>query len=216
MLLIFGALFAKKVIKILGEKIKAGAVKTKQMIKSTTQARENNLSKLERFFEEKIQNLSSVPGMSEKSALIMLNKELGDIRKIREIVEMVKNEVGQKAMEGLIKNGNKDASKGRSKDENRDRIIENFSIEDMKELVEKGESTDQADFEIFQKLMSMLHAQIFCIIDTVKEKLNQRIEEIKLKKIGKMNPDKQLSDPKASQKEGPKANQTKGPSLRNT
>lgn len=218
-LLILGALFAKKVIKISGEKIKEGVVKARKVIKSTPQARENNFSKFERFFEEEIQNLSSVPGMSESSALIILNKQLEDIRKIRKIVEMVKNEVGQKAMEGLIKDKSKDKSKdeskGGNKDESKDGIIENFSIEDMKELVEKGESTDQADFEIFKERMSMLYGQVSPIIDIVQQKFHQRIEKINLKKIAKMNPDNQLSNPDASQTEGPKASQAKGPSLGN-
>lgn len=92
---------------------------------------------------------------------------------------MLKNEAGQKAMEGLIQ----------------DKIIKNFSIEDMKELVEKGESTDQADFQIFKKHMSVLYDQISWTIDSVEEKFHQKIEE--------MNPNNQLSNPEASQAKGP-------------
>lgn len=183
-LLILGALLAKKVIKISGEKIKEGIVKARQMIKSTPQVRENNFSKFERFFEEKIQNSPNAQWMSEDNFLIMLKKQLEDIRKIREIGEMLQSEVGQKAMEELIT----------------DKMITNFSIEDMKELMKKGEST--ADFEIFKDLLYIHYDQMSFRIDSVQEKLNQKIEEIKLKKIAKMNPDNQLSSLDASQKEG--------------
>ncbi|WP_438456284.1 glycine zipper family protein [Wolbachia endosymbiont of Kerria lacca] len=161
--------------------IKEGAIDSGKAVKSlvkdlidklpTIQDRDKNFYKL-------LQELSQL--------LLQSGKEGSEIKNIQDkaqIIEMLRNEGQQSAIQELVKNG----------------TIQNFSEADMIRLLEKGLSTHEEDM---QKLLDLMKDFLPAIMASGNNEI-EKVEEIVNKKVEEMKPYSQVENVSLKQgKEG--------------
>lgn len=165
-----------------GEKIKEGAVETGKAVKSfvkdvidklpTIQDRDKNFYKL-------YQELSQL--------LLQPGKEGSEIKNIQDkaqIIEMLRNEGQQSAIQELVKNG----------------TIQKFSGDDMSRLLNKGLSTHLDDQGVLKELMEKFQPAIMAIGDNDIEKVREKVNE----KVKEMKPSPEVKNPSSEQVDGNK------------
>lgn len=165
----FVALFAIAAIGYLiyqnrGE-IKEGAIDSGKAVKSllkdvvdklpTIQDRDKNFYKL----RQELSQLLLQPGKE--------GSEIKNIQDKAQIIEMLRNEGQQSAIQELVKNG----------------TIQNFSEDDMSRLLNKGLSTHLDDQGVLKEFMEKFQPEIMAIgdndIEKVREKVNEKVKEMK-------------------------------------
>ena len=146
--------------------IKEGAIEAGKAVKSfvkdvvdklpTILARENNFDRL---------RSELLAGIADDSKL-KAGQSMEDAKNQNKIVEMLRNEDQQSAIQELVKNG----------------TIQNFSEADMIRLLEKGLSTHEEDMQKLLDLMKDFLPEIMAIgsdIEEVERKVNEKVKEMK-------------------------------------
>ncbi|MGL9762408.1 MAG: hypothetical protein ACR5LB_09800 [Wolbachia sp.] len=127
----------------------------------TVQARENNFAKLK---NDLLKQYHKSTGEEQTT----LNNKI-------EIIKMLQSEGQRSAIKELIKDG----------------TIQNFSEDEMKRLIEKGDSTHVEDMEKLKGFMDNFLPKIMAIgegkIEEVEEKVNEKVKE--------MNPPSAIDNP---------------------
>ncbi|QCB63053.1 hypothetical protein EJB00_05925 [Wolbachia endosymbiont of Drosophila mauritiana] len=162
-----------------GEKIKEGAIEAGKAVKSsykdlidklpTIQARENNFDRL---------RSELLAGIADDSKL-KAGQSMEEAKNQNKIVEMLRNEGQQSAIQELVKNG----------------TIENFSEADMIRLLEKGLSTHLDDKKPFDDLIDQFQPAIMAIGEGKIEKVEEKVNE----KAQKMKPSPEVKNPNLEQ-----------------
>ncbi|QOD38277.1 glycine zipper family protein [Candidatus Wolbachia massiliensis] len=159
--------------------IKEGLIEAGKAIKSfvknlidklpTFQNRNNNFYKL---YQELSQLIVDTYG-SEKEG------EAKNALDKAKVIEMLQNEEQRSAIGELVKEG----------------VIGNFSKEDMDRLIEKGNSTHEADKDALNELMDKFQPAITAIGENDIKKVEQKVSE----KVEEMRPKSQVDDPDSEQ-----------------
>ncbi|MGL9725673.1 MAG: hypothetical protein ACR5KV_03100 [Wolbachia sp.] len=123
----------------------------------TIQARENNFSKLRGSL------LRDIIGYDVSKE----SKTITDTQNKAKVIKMLQNEGQRSTIQELIK----------------DKIIQNFSEDEMKKLIDKGISTHESDMKALDELMKKFLLTIMVIskndIKEVEEKVNEKVEQMK-------------------------------------
>ncbi|MGL9757376.1 MAG: hypothetical protein ACR5LA_00570 [Wolbachia sp.] len=161
-----------------GEKIKEGAIDAGKAVKSsykdlidklpTIKTREKNFYKL---------HIELLAGIADGSKL-KEGQNTEDAQNQNKILEMLQNEVQQSAIKKLVEEG----------------VIKNFSKEDMKKLVEKGNSTYEEDIKALKEGIKKFLPAIMAIDSDIKE-VEQKVNE----EAQKMKPYSQVDSPSYEQ-----------------
>ncbi|WP_341821198.1 glycine zipper family protein [Wolbachia endosymbiont (group A) of Myopa testacea] len=155
--------------------IKEGAIEAGKAVKSfvknvidklpTIQDRNKNFYKL----HQELSQLALQTGTEDN--------KIKNIQDKAKVIEMLQNEEQQLAIKKLVE----------------EEVIQNFSKEDMKKLVEKGNSTHEEDMKVLDDLINKFQPAIMAIgndeIEEVEQKVNEKAQEIK--------PDSQLGSSSA-------------------
>ncbi|MGL9702720.1 hypothetical protein [Wolbachia endosymbiont of Cimex lectularius] len=139
----------------------------------TVQARENNFAKLKNDL------LEQYPKSTGEEQTTLNNKI--------EIIKMLQSEGQRSAIKELIKDG----------------TIQNFSEDEMKRLIEKGDSTHVEDMKKLKGFMDDFLPKIMAIgegkIEEVEEKVNEKVKEMKPPSAIDNPSFKPLEDPEKTQ-----------------
>ncbi|MDX5527084.1 MAG: glycine zipper family protein [Wolbachia endosymbiont of Andrena nigroaenea] len=156
--------------------IKEGAIEAGKAVKSfvknvidklpTIQDRNKNFYKL----HQELSQLALQTGTEDN--------KIKNIQDKAKVIEMLQNEEQQSAIKKLVE----------------EEVIQNFSKEDMKKLVEKGNSTHEEDMKVLDDLINKFQPAIMAIGSDIKE-VEQKVNE----KAQKVEPSSQIDSPSPEQ-----------------